>query len=158
MATIYRIIVEERAASATSGRNPKSGSKKTTAKKGTSIFGGARGGVEHNRKMRAINPVLNKMTNGYWEKGMRLGRAGIGMARNISEKGAKGIFAGPALAIIVALVLTTLMKWQGQERVKAQQLNAQNYKALENGVGAIRGEYEVNANFWTGRQTFNQNK
>ena len=157
MATIYRIIVEEKASSSSGGRNPRT-NRKSTAKKGTNILVGSRGGVEHNRRMRAINPLLNRMTNGYWEKGMRLGRAGIGMAKNISEKGAKGVFAGPAFAIIIALVLTTLMKWQNQERIKAQQVNTQNYKMLENGVGAIHGAYSVNVNTLTGRQTYNQNK
>ena len=161
MATIYRIIVEQgKGGGDGEGRTPRAKSSKTPSKKGKniSIFSSNRGGVEHNRKMRAINPVLNKATNGYWEKGMRLGRAGIGLARNVSESGAKGLFAGPALAIIVSFMLITLMKLQNRERQKAQELNSQNYKMLENGVGAIHSAYEVDVNTWTGRQTYNQNK
>ena len=66
MATIYRFIVENKVKE--SGGRKSSGdsgySKKTTAKKGkwVSLFGGEKGGVEHNRKMRAINPLMNKMT------------------------------------------------------------------------------------------------
>ena len=74
MATIYRFIVEQKISQGGSGRTPRdtSTSKRTTAKKGKSVsfFGGDKGGVEHNRKMRAINPLLNRMTGGYWEKGM----------------------------------------------------------------------------------------
>lgn len=162
MATIYRFIVEQKISQGGSGRTPRdtSTSKRTTAKKGKSVsfFGGDKGGVEHNRKMRAINPLLNRMTGGYWEKGMRATRASIGLAKNVSEKGAKGIFAGPAIVILVAMVVTALMKYLASEQQKAQKLNAQNYKQLENGVGAINGQYRISTNFFTGRHTYNQNK
>ena len=160
MATIYRFIVEQKISQIGSGRNPSSGQGKGAAKKGRSVsfFGGDKGGVEHNRKMRAINPLLNRMTGGMWEKGMRLTRAGIGMTKSIEKNGIKGIFSGPALYIIVALVITMLMKWQDQERIKAEKANTQNYQQLENGVGAIHGQYKITTNFWTGRHTYNQNK
>ena len=76
MATIYRFVIEQKASASGGGRKDTSpgngGAKKGAAKKGrmVSIFGGERGGVEHNRKMRAINPLINKATGGYWEKGM----------------------------------------------------------------------------------------
>ena len=162
MATIYRFIVEQKAAKGGEGRTPRdrTSSSKSVAKKGKSVsfFGGDRGGVEHNRKMRAINPVLNRMTGGYWEKGMRLSRAGIGLAKSVQEKGAKGVFTGPALYIIIAFMLTLLMKQLQKEQQKAQKMNAQNYKQLENGVGSVNGQYRVSTNFLTGRHTYNQNK
>lgn len=159
MATIYRFIVEQNTrASGTDGR--KGGNRLGTGKhtaKTTNLLGSPRGGVEHNRKMRAINPVLNKATNGYWEKGMRLGRAGLGLVKEDKETGKLGI-SGPAIAIIIAFVLTMLMKLQNQERLKAQKLNAQNYKMLENGTLSIHSAYSVSVNTLTGRQTYNQNK
>lgn len=160
MATIYRFIVEQKVSQSGSGRNPSSGQGKGAGKKGRSVsfFGGDKGGVEHNRKMRAINPLLNRMTGGAWEKGMRLTRAVIGMGKSISKNGAKGILTGPALYIILAFVITMLMKWQDQERIKAEKANTQNYQQLENGVGAIHGQYKITTNFWTGRHTYNQNK
>ena len=160
MATIYRFIVEQRAANSDGGRKSSSGiSKKTTAKKGryVSVFGGEKGGVEHNRKMRAINPLVNKATHGYWEKGTRLGRAGLGLITRNTETGALGI-SGTAVAIIIAFVIQTILKIQARERVNADKLNAHNYKLLENGVGAIHGQYEISVNMWNGRQTYNQNK
>ena len=161
MATIYRFIVEQK----TSGKGGRKDSsitgtnRKTSAKKGrmVSIFGGEKGGVEHNRSMRAINPLLNKMTGGYWEKGMRLGRAGLGLVQRNTETGKLGI-SGPAIAIIIAFLIQALLKWQNKERVAAQQLNARNYKMLENGVGAMNSAYEINVNIFNGRQTYNQNK
>ena len=160
MATIYRFIVEQKISQSGSGRNPSSSQGKGAAKKGRSVsfFGGDKGGVEHNRKMRAINPLLNRMTGGWWEKGMRLTRAGIGLGKSVSKNGAKGVLTGPALYIIIAFIIQTLLKWQQSEMVKAQKLNAQNYKQLENGIGAIHGQYKITANFWNGRHTYNQNK
>ena len=59
--------------------------------------------------MRAINPLLNKMTGGYWEKGMRVGRAGLGLVQRNTETGKLGV-SGPAIAIIIALLIQTLLK------------------------------------------------
>lgn len=161
MATIYRFIVEQKAASGGDGRRtkPEGSGRKSAAKKGrwVSIFGGEKGGVEHNRKMRAINPLLNRATGGWWEKGMRVGRAGLGLVKRNTETGAYGV-SWTSVAIIVAFAIQMLLKWQKTEQIKAQKLNAQNYKQLENGFGAIHGQYEVSTHVLTGRHTYNQNK
>lgn len=160
MATIYRFIVEQKQSTGGNGRNPRSQNGKSTSKSAgfLSFIGGNKGGVEHNRRMRAINPLLNRMTGGVWEKGMRIGRAGIRLAENFSQKGIKGVLTGPAIAIIIAFVLQILMKQLSREQEKAQKQNAQNYKQLENGIGGITGAYKVTTNFWTGAITYNQNK
>ena len=161
MATIYRFVIEQKTTggSGGSGRNARSQTGKGAAKKGkmVSLFAGERGGVEHNRKMRAINPLLNRLTHGYWEKGMRLGRAGFGLIQKNTETGKLGI-SGPAVAIIIAFILQTIMKWQNIEREKAQQFNRHNYKAMENGFGAVHGEYDTTINVLSGRVTYNENK
>ena len=163
MATIYRFIVEQKTTQTQGGRKSSSAesglSAKSTAKKGrwVSVLGGEKGGVEHNRKMRAVNPLLNKATGGYWEKGMRLGRAGVGLVQRNTETGKLGI-SGTAITIIIAFVIQAILRWQQKEIAKANQLNAQNFKMLENGVGAIHGEYSISVNMWNGRQTYNQNK
>ena len=164
MATIYRFIVEQKTTGG-GGQGRKSSSansglsKKTTAKKGkwVSILGGEKGGVEHNRKMRAINPLLNKMTNGYWEKGMRLGRAGLGLVKTNTATGALAL-SGVAVAIIIAFVIQTVLKIQARDRQIADKQNAQDFKSMENGIGAIRGAYDINVNMWNGRRTYNENK
>ena len=162
MATIYRFIIESKTSGGGgSGRNTSGGGnkKKQTAKKGrwVSVIGGDKGGVEHNRKLRAINPLLNKMTGGYWEKGMRLGRAGLGLVQRNTETGKIGL-SGTAVAIIIAFVIQAILKWQNHERQIANQLNTQNFKALENGFSSIRGQFDISVNMWNGRRTFNQNK
>ena len=159
MATIYRIIAEQ----GKGGSGGSSGGRKNTRKpkgagKTPNLFGGSRGGVEHNRYMRAVNPVLNKMTGGYWEKGTRLGRAGMGIINKATTNGFGSVFMGVGMAIIISFFLQQLLRIQNQERLKAQKLNAQNYKMLENGVGAIHSAYSVSVNGLTGRQTYNQNK
>lgn len=165
MATIYRFIVEQGTSKSAGGRTSGENSKKKTAKSTTllkMLGGGEKGGVEHNRKLRAINPLLNKMTGGYWERGMRVGRAGLGFFkfRQNADTG-KMEFAGlsgPAIAIIIAFVIQTIMKYHAKSIATEQEANKLNFKAMENGVGAIRGEYETSANFWSGKISYNQNK
>ena len=159
MATIYRFIVEQKTRATGDGRKPSGGTSKSAAKKGrwVSVIGGEKGGVEHNRKMRAINPLLNRMTGGAWEKGMRLGRAGLGLVQRNTETGKFG-FSGTAIAIIVAFAIQMLMKWQKAEMIKAQKQNMQDFTRLENGFGSIHNEYKVSTNIITGRHTYNQNK
>ena len=162
MATIYRFIVEQKTQAEKEGRKSslEKVSSKSPSKKGrnVSIFGGGRGGVEHNRKLRAINPLLNRVTGGYWEKGMRIGRAGAGLIQVNSETGKFAGFSGTAIAIIIAFVIQTLLKIWQQQRQLADEANKQNFIMLENGVGQINAAYEVSTDMMTGRLTYNQNK
>lgn len=162
MATIYRFIVETKEReSRSSGRksdgDSAGGKKRGAAKKGRYVsLVGSKGGVESNRKLRAINPVLNRITGGYWEKGMRIGRAGAGMVK-INKEGALGI-SSVAIAIIVSMLLQGLMRYQNQLKVKAEKDNTNNFKALENGATQIHGAYTISTNIWSGAITYNQNK
>ena len=162
MATIYRFIVEQKTTQS-SGRKSSSESsgrsKKGTAKKGryVSILGGEKGGVEHNRTMRAVNPLLNKITGGWWERGMRVGRAGAGLITRNTETGKIGVSL-PAIAIIIAFTIKMLLDYQKSQIRIAEQKNKQNFKMLENGFGQINGAYEISVATMTGRITYNQNK
>ena len=162
MATIYRFVIEQKTTggSGGSGRKSSSGVGKGASKKGKTVtlLGSAKGGVEHNRYMRAINPLFNKVTHGYHEKIMRVGRAGLGMVKFDAETGKFAGLSGTAVTIILALALQTLMKYQNKEREKAQQFNRHNYKAMENGFGAVHGEYETAIDFWSGKVTYNENR
>lgn len=162
MATIYRFIIEQKAHADSGGRRSTNTSGRATkgaAKKGKSVslFGGEKGGVEHNRKMRAINPLINKMTYGYWEKGTRAVRAATGLVKRNTETGKLAI-SGTAWAILMQMVLLFAVKLLQVEQEKAKKLNAQNYKQLENGIGQINSAYEISTNILTGRHTYNQNK
>lgn len=165
MATIYRFVIEQKQAKGSgTGRSGSPRAEKGAAKKGKDLplfFGGEKGGVEHNRKMRAINPLLNKLTNGVWEKGMRLGRAAGGLIKRNTETG-KLSFGGPSIAIIIAFVImtvwNTIARFNQRDRANAEKLNAQNFTILENGTGAIHGAYKVSTNMWNGRVSYNENK
>lgn len=167
MATIYRFVIEQKTSGkggSETGMGGKPKASKGAAKKGKWIplfGGGEKGGVEHNRKLRAINPLMNKITNGVWEKGMRIGRALGGLVKQNTETGKLAI-GGPAIAIIIAFII--MMAWRittmynQKERATAEKLNAENYKQLENGGGAIHGAYKLVVNEWSGRITYNENK
>ena len=159
MATIYRYIIETREGGGTSGRkNNQAPSKKTVGKgKWVSILNSPKGGVEHNRKMRAINPLLNKATHGYWEQGMRIGRAGMGLVQKNTETG-KYRLALPAFAIIFAWIIQTFFKLQSKNLEWGRKRNTQNYKAMENGVSQVHGEYQVSVNAMSGRVSYNENR
>lgn len=165
MATIYRFIVEQGTSKSAGGRTSGENSKKKTAKSTTllkMLGGGAKGGVEHNRKLRAINPLLNKMTGGYWEKGMRVGRAGLGLVKfKKNASTGKMEFAGlsgPAIAIIIAFLLQTMMKHHAKLIAKEQERNKLNYKSMENGVSSVRGQYQTAVNVWSGKISYNENR
>ena len=161
MATIYRFIVENRSSGGNgSGRKSDSSSapRKATAKgKWVSALKSGKGGVEHNRKMRAINPLLNRATGGYWEKGMRLGRAGLGLIQRNTETGALRV-SGTALTIIIALIVTSFLKIQRKNIAEANKQNAQNYKSMEVGISAVHGQYNISRNYWNGKMSYNENK
>ena len=165
MATIYRFIVEQGATKSAGGRTSGENSKKSTGKSTTllkMLGSGGKGGVEHNRKLRAINPLMNKMTGGYWERGMRIGRAGLGLVKfKKNASSGKMEFAGlsgPAIAIIISFLLQTMMKHHAKLIAKEQEKNKLNYKAMENGVGLVRGQYETSVNIWSGKISYNQNR
>lgn len=163
MATIYRLIVENKYNGGTGdGRKASSGiSKKGAGKKGANslnLFGSSRGGVEHGRRMRAINPLLNRATGGYWEKGMRLGRAGVGFVNTASEKGIRTAIGGVGFMIFIAFLIQTMLKYRKKQMVNAEKQNAQNYKSMEVGISAIHGQYSIDRNFWNGKINYNENK
>lgn len=161
MATIYRFIIENRngADGGADGRkNNTAPSRKATAKgRWVSVLGGSKGGVEHNRKMRAINPLLNRATGGVYEKAMRVGRAGSGLIQVDTETGAWRL-SPVSKAIILSFIIQTMFKIQKKQRDIANEENSQNYKAMENGMSAVHGEFNVTRNYWDGKINYNENK
>ena len=164
MATIYKFLIEQKitqgGGGGRKGDTSSSTKSKSASKKGSKSLdiGTSRGGVEHNRKMRAINPVLNKATGGLWEKGMRVGRAGLGLVKFDAETGDFAGISGTAVAILVSFALREFMKVQFNWIEQSRGINSQNFKMLESGVGAIRTDYDIVVNVVNGRATYNQNK
>ena len=159
MATIYRFVVEQQQGSGSSGRKSSGTTKKSAKDKTFTLMGTM--GVEHNRKLRAINPVLNKATGGYWEKSMRLGRAGLGLLK--FKKGEDGRFAyaglsSVSLAIIISFALQSAMRLQHQVIQQNEKVNKQNFRKMETGESAIHSSFEVTTQWFTGKRTYNENK
>ena len=162
MATIYRFIVENKySGRGSGGRNTASSEqapRKATAKgKWVNALGSPRGGVEHGRRMRAINPLLNRATGGYWEKGMRVGRASMGLVQRNTETGQLKI-GGIGFAIIIAFIIQSMLQLQKKNLEWGKQRNTQNYKQMETGVSQVHGEYQIMVNGISGRRTYNENK
>jgi hypothetical protein len=154
MATIYRFIVEEKQGNANTATTangvavPRNGA----GNKGFNL-GGMFGGTEHNRFMRPINSVMNRVTGGVWEKGTRLVKAGV----NTINAGAKGNIAGVlgsvGFYIIVQFLVIEMMKMFDQEKKKAREENQANFLKIKTGQTVLGPDYKINKDIF-GRITY----
>jgi hypothetical protein len=156
MATIYRFIVEsvgQSDAKKILENNDVSPDGEIIPKKGGGSKGGGsllahnRGGVEHNRYMRPINPLLNRMTGGYWEKSMRVGRAVGQLPADIANKG-MGALTGVASLILIQFAIMEFDKWFREQQRKAKEENQANYLKIVSGQTTIGTDYKVNRNIF----------
>lgn len=162
MATIYQFLLKQQNSADKGEMGSGGGNVKKVGKTSQSLlgsyFGGEKGGVEANRKMRAINPLLNKMTGGWWEKGTRLGRAGMGLIKTNPKTGNISL-SGVSVAIIISFITQQIIRFQQKQQVEAKRVNRNNFKKLEvGGDDAISGAYTVSTNLFDGKITYNQNK
>jgi hypothetical protein len=161
MATIYRFIVESTGQAQTQNllaNNSVDANGVIIPKKGAGSKGGGSlvahnptgkrgGGVDHNRYMRPINPLLNRMTGGYWEKGQRVGRA---MAQLPSEFKASGMGALTSVAslILIQFAIMEIDKYVREQKKKAQEENQSNYLKIISGQTTIGTDYKVSRNIF----------
>jgi hypothetical protein len=159
MATIYRFIVEARQAGgvATDADGvviPRkgAGSKGGSSGSGSGFnFGGSRGGVEHNRYMRPINPLINRLTGGYWEKTQRVGRAMLGLSESFKTKDGKftmGGFGSTASLILVQFAIMEVDKFIREQMKKTKEENQSNYLKIVSGQTTIGQDYKVSRNIF----------
>ena len=154
MATIYRFIVEARKATGVSydaDGNPIP-AKGAGFKGGSSLIshnpsGKNRGGVEHNRYMRPINPLMNRFTGGWWEKGQRVGRAGMGFITEASSKGIKALATTGGL-ILMQFAIMEVDKMIREQMKKAKEENQANYLKIISGQTTISQDYKVSRNIF----------
>jgi hypothetical protein len=150
MATIYRFIVEARKATGVSydaDGNPipakGAGSKGGFSLTAHNPSGKNRGGVEHNRYMRPINPLMNRLTGGWWEKGQRLGRATAGVLDVGSKKGIGAALGSTgALIIMQFAIMMAVQAFQDQQK-KAKEENKSNYLKIVSGQTTIGQDFKV---------------
>jgi hypothetical protein len=154
MASVYRIIVENKeinngySISSNGEILPKKGSSKGSGLK-NGILTGKRGGVEHNRYMRPINPLLNRYTGGVWEKSLRFGRAMSGLITTGSLVGA---------SILLQFGVNALDKTFRQYKKRVEQNNNSNFLQMKYGVNTINEAYSVSKNIITGKITYKSQK
>jgi hypothetical protein len=160
MATIYRFIVE-----ASKNNNVQqdpngnlipikgAGSKGGSDGSGRGFnLGGSRGGVEHNRFMRPINPLMNRFTGGYWEKGQRVGRAVMALPNEFMKKGA-GALTSVASLILLQFMIMEIDRWFREQKRKANEENQANFLKIKSGITQLGSEYKVNRDIF-GRITY----
>jgi hypothetical protein len=156
MATIYRFIVEGVGTSdakkllensdvdANGEIIPKKGA---GSKGGASLLAHNRGGVDHNRYMRPINPLINRMTGGYWEKGQRVGRALQQLPADFKAKG-MGAFGSVASLILIQFAIMEIDKYVREQKKKAKEENQANYLKIVSGQTTIGQDYKVSRNIF----------
>jgi hypothetical protein len=150
MATIYRFIVEAQQATgvATDADGvviPRkgAGSKGGSSGSGRGFnFGGSRGGVEHNRYMRPINPLMNQLTGGWWEKGQRLGRAVSSLPEQISKKGVGALGSVGSLIILQFAIMMAVQAFKEQQK-KSSEENQANFLKIKSGQTTLGQDYKV---------------
>jgi hypothetical protein len=155
MATIYRFIVEARKATGVSfdaDGNPipakGAGSKGGGSGSGSGFnFGGSRGGVEHNRYMRPINPLMNQLTGGWWEKGQRLGRAAMSLPEQFSKKGLGALASTGSLIILQFAIMMAVQAFRDQQK-KAKEENQANFLKIKSGQTTLSQDYKVSRNIF----------
>ena len=158
MATIYRFIVEARKATGVSydaDGNPIP-AKGAGSKGGGSLLahnptGRNRGGVEHNRYMRPINPLMNRLTGGYWEKFQRVGRATLALPESFKTKDGKFTMAGfgsTASLILMQFAIMEVDKLIREQMKKAKEENQANYLKIVSGQTTIGQDYKVSRNIF----------
>jgi hypothetical protein len=152
MATIYRFIVEAQKASgvaydADGNVIPRKGAGSKGGGSGRGFnLGGSRGGVEHNRYMRPINPLLNQITGGWWEKGNRLGRAVLSLPSAFTGKDGKfnvGGFASTGMLILLQFAISSAIEAFRDQQRKAKEENQSNFLKIKSGQTTLGQDYKV---------------
>jgi hypothetical protein len=150
MATIYRFIVEARKATGVSydaDGNPipakGAGSKGGFSLTAHNPTGKNRGGVEHNRFMRPINPLMNQITGGWWEKGQRLGRATAGVYDVGSKKGIGAALGSTGALIIMQFAIMMAVQAFRDQQKKAKEENQSNFLKIKSGQTTLGQDYKV---------------
>jgi hypothetical protein len=137
MATVYTFLVKN-AGGAGGGDNVITPQGEIVPRKGAGnkggFFTGSNRGVEHNRYSRAFNPILNSMTGGVWEKGVRLSRAGTGIIDTWKNSGWKAALTGVGFVIVAQFAALEIYKGIKQEIKKANEANQTNFLKIKSGM------------------------
>jgi hypothetical protein len=165
MATIYEFIIRSQGGTA-SGTTQVDADGNAIPLKGAGVKGGtsltahnpngkSSGGVDHNRFMRPINPLINRWTGGFWEKGQR----GFNAVRQLPadfHKNKLGALTGVASLILIQLAIMEFDKWFREQQKKAKEENKANFLKITSGQTVLGQDYKVSKNIFGGITYRNQ--
>ena len=154
MATIYEFIVRKKKKN---GKylmvDPETGEvigKSSVAK--TKPLSGSNKGVDHNRYMRAVNPLINRYVPGF-EKYVRGGRAIVGVFDTLVQQGVTSAMTGVGAIVLLELALTKLDDIRREKLEEAKKENIANYNKLITGQTQLSQNVKATKNIW-GKITF----
>ena len=154
MATIYEFIVRDQTKNGKQEMiDPDTGeviAKKSVAKE--KPLSGSNKGVDHNRYMRAVNPLINRYVPGF-EKYVRGGRAIIGVYDTLVQTGIKSAITGVGAIVLLELALTKLDDLRREKIEEAKKENVANYNKLITGQTQLSQNVKATKNIW-GKVTF----
>ena len=131
MATIYEFIVRDQT---------KDGKKLMVDNETGEVIGkssvakekplsGSNKGVDHNRYMRAVNPLINRYVPGF-EKYVRGGRAIVGMYDTLVQTGITSAITSVGAIVLLELALTKLDDMRREKLEETKKENIANYNKL----------------------------
>lgn len=154
MATIYEFIVRDQTKNGKQEMiDPDTGeviAKKSVAKE--KPLSGSNKGVDHNRYMRAVNPLINRYVPGF-EKYVRGGRAIIGVYDTLVQTGIKSAITGVGAIVLLELALTKLDDLRREKVEEAKKENIANYNKLITGQTQLSQNVKATKNIF-GKITF----
>lgn len=154
MATIYEFIVRDQTKNGKQEMiDPETGeviSKKSVAKE--KPLSGSNKGVDHNRYMRAVNPLINRYVPGF-EKYVRGGRAVVGVYDTFVKEGLTASLTSVGAIVLLEMVLTKLDDMRREKIEEAKKENIANYNKLVTGQSQLSQNVVATQNIW-GKITF----
>ena len=115
-------------------------------------FSGSNKGVDHNRYMRAVNPLINRYVPGF-EKYVRGGRSIVGMYDTLVQKGIKSAITSVGAIVLLELALTKLDDLRREKIEETKKENIANYNKLITGQTQLSQNVKATKNIF-GKITF----
>ena len=154
MATIYEFIVRDQTKNGKQEMiDPDTGEvigKKSVAKE--KPLSGSNKGVDHNRYMRAVNPLINRYVPGF-EKYVRGGRAIVGVFDTLVQTGITSAMTSVGAIVLLELALTKLDDLRREKIEETKKENIANYNKLITGQTQLSQNVKATKNIW-GKITF----
>ena len=108
---------------------------------------GSNKGVDHNRYMRAVNPLINRYVPSF-EKYVRSGRAIVGVFDTIVQEGITSAMTSVGAIILLQLALTKLDDLRREKIEEAKKENIANYNKLITGQTQLSQKIKATKNIF----------